>query len=138
MAPESICRTFLRYITSLLLQRSKNALVNTAYRWKFPIPYILGDDLGVFLYGFYTNEHTHKHTVYCFMLTCGHFDSNLITILDPFARAIHSSDLNAKGCVHQAFEMYRLKSCIDFKPYEGEKTYIKFEKRGGYVMPNDA
>lgn len=45
----------------------------------------------------------------------------------------HSSDLNAKGCVHQAFEMYRLKSCIDFKPYEGEKTYIKFEKRGGYV-----
>lgn len=44
----------------------------------------------------------------------------------------HSSDLNAKGCVHQAFEMYRLKSCIDFKPYEGEKTYIKFEKRDGY------
>ncbi|XP_076613052.1 meprin A subunit alpha-like [Chaetodon auriga] len=40
-------------------------------------------------------------------------------------------DLNAKGCVHQAFEMYRLKSCIDFKPYEGEKTYIKFEKRDG-------
>lgn len=30
--------------------------------------------------------------------------------------------------------MYRLKSCIDFKPYEGEKTYIKFEKRGGYEL----
>lgn len=43
-------------------------------------------------------------------------------------------DLNAKGCVHQAFEMYRLKSCIDFKPYEGEKTYIKFEKRDGYDL----
>lgn len=43
-----------------------------------------------------------------------------------------SPDLNAKGCVHQAFEMYRLKSCIDFKPYEGEKTFIKFEKKGGY------
>lgn len=42
------------------------------------------------------------------------------------------ADLNAKGCVHQAFEMYRLKSCVDFKPYEGEKTYIKFEKKGGY------
>ncbi|KAK0131661.1 Meprin A subunit alpha [Merluccius polli] len=65
----------------------RNALVDTRYRWKFPIPYILGDDL----------------------------------------------DLNAKGCVHQAFEMYRLKSCVDFKPYEGEKTYIKFEKRGGQV-----
>ncbi|XP_040016107.2 meprin A, alpha (PABA peptide hydrolase), tandem duplicate 1 [Gasterosteus aculeatus] len=40
-------------------------------------------------------------------------------------------DLNAKGCVHQAFEMYRLKSCIDFKPYEGETSFIKFVKRGG-------
>ncbi|XP_058469166.1 meprin A, alpha (PABA peptide hydrolase), tandem duplicate 1 [Solea solea] len=69
----------------ILLPEGRNALVDKSYRWKFPIPYILGDDL----------------------------------------------DLNAKGCVHQAFEMYRLKSCIDFKPYEGEKTYIKFEKRGG-------
>ncbi|XP_054900530.1 meprin A, alpha (PABA peptide hydrolase), tandem duplicate 1 [Poeciliopsis prolifica] len=69
----------------ILLPKERNALVNQRYRWKFPIPYILGDDL----------------------------------------------DLNAKGCVHQAFEMYRLKSCVDFKPYEGEKTYIKFEKRGG-------
>lgn len=43
-----------------------------------------------------------------------------------------SSDLNAKGCVHQAFEVYRLKSCVDFKPYEGEKSYIKFEKQGGW------
>ncbi|KAK2884037.1 hypothetical protein Q8A67_017674 [Cirrhinus molitorella] len=42
-----------------------------------------------------------------------------------------SLDLNAKGAIHQAFEMYRLKSCVDFKPYEGEKTYIKFEKRDG-------
>lgn len=69
----------------ILLPKGRNALIDKTYRWKFPIPYILGDDL----------------------------------------------DLNAKGCVHQAFEMYRLKSCIDFKPYEGEKTYIKFEKRGG-------
>ncbi|XP_041815289.1 meprin A, alpha (PABA peptide hydrolase), tandem duplicate 1 [Chelmon rostratus] len=69
----------------MLIPEGRNALIDTRYRWKFPIPYILGDDL----------------------------------------------DLNAKGCVHQAFEMYRLKSCIDFKPYEGEKTYIKFEKRDG-------
>lgn len=53
-------------------------------------------------------------------------------VLDhPVSSFILCSDLNAKGCVHQAFEMYRLKSCVDFKPYEGEKTYIKFEKRGG-------
>ncbi|CAJ1077186.1 meprin A subunit alpha-like [Xyrichtys novacula] len=69
----------------ILRKKGKNALIDESYRWKMPIPYILGDDL----------------------------------------------DLNAKGCVHQAFEMYRLKSCVDFKPYEGEKTYIKFEKRGG-------
>ncbi|RXN06346.1 meprin A subunit alpha-like protein [Labeo rohita] len=60
-------------------------LIDTTYRWKFPIPYILSDSL----------------------------------------------DLNAKGAIHQAFEMYRLKSCVDFKPYEGEKTFIKFEKIDG-------
>ncbi|KAK7907334.1 hypothetical protein WMY93_015946 [Mugilogobius chulae] len=69
----------------IYVPEGRNALIDKGARWKFPIPYILGDDL----------------------------------------------DLNAKGCVHQAFEMYRLKSCIDFKPYEGERTYIKFEKRGG-------
>ncbi|XP_069559138.1 meprin A, alpha (PABA peptide hydrolase), tandem duplicate 1 [Brachyistius frenatus] len=69
----------------ILIPEGRNAMIDKRYRWKFPIPYILGDDL----------------------------------------------DLNAKGCIHQAFEMYRLKSCIDFKPYEGEKTFIKFEKRGG-------
>ncbi|KAK9531124.1 hypothetical protein VZT92_010568 [Zoarces viviparus] len=69
----------------ILIPEGRNAMIDKRYRWKFPIPFILGDDL----------------------------------------------DLNAKGCVHQAFEMYRLKSCIDFKPYEGEKTFIKFEKRGG-------
>ncbi|XP_066561557.1 meprin A subunit alpha [Amia ocellicauda] len=63
----------------------RNALINTTYRWKFPIPYILSDSL----------------------------------------------DLNAKGAVFQAFEMYRLKSCVDFKPYEGEKSYVKFEKMDG-------
>uniref|UniRef100_A0A3B3SNL0 Metalloendopeptidase n=1 Tax=Paramormyrops kingsleyae TaxID=1676925 RepID=A0A3B3SNL0_9TELE len=63
----------------------RNALINTTFRWKFPIPYILADSL----------------------------------------------DLNAKGAIFQAFEMYRLKSCVDFKPYEGEKTYIRFQKLDG-------
>ncbi|NWH70486.1 MEP1A protein, partial [Piaya cayana] len=40
-------------------------------------------------------------------------------------------DLNAKGVILQAFEMYRLKSCVDFKPYEGESTYIYFMKGNG-------
>ncbi|CAJ0600671.1 unnamed protein product [Cylicocyclus nassatus] len=47
----------------------------------------------------------------------------------PVSGRVH--ELNAKGTVFQAFEMYRLKSCIDFKPYEGEKSFIKFEKQGG-------
>uniref|UniRef100_A0A8D2L7K3 Metalloendopeptidase n=1 Tax=Varanus komodoensis TaxID=61221 RepID=A0A8D2L7K3_VARKO len=41
------------------------------------------------------------------------------------------SDLNTKGVILQAFEMFRLKSCVDFKPYEGEKTYLQFEKLDG-------
>lgn len=45
-------------------------------------------------------------------------------------------DLNAKGVILQAFEMYRLKSCVDFKPYEGESTYISFTKLDGYVKIN--
>ncbi|NXH29553.1 MEP1A protein, partial [Myiagra hebetior] len=69
----------------LLPKNQRNALRNETYRWKFPIPYILGDDL----------------------------------------------DLNAKGVILQAFEMFRLKSCIDFKPYEGERTYIFFSKQNG-------
>ncbi|NXP76367.1 MEP1A protein, partial [Ramphastos sulfuratus] len=69
----------------LLQKNQRNALKNENYRWKFPIPYILGDNL----------------------------------------------DLNAKGVILQAFEMYRLKSCIDFKPYEGETSYIFFIKENG-------
>ncbi|XP_048154648.1 meprin A subunit alpha [Corvus hawaiiensis] len=69
----------------LLPKNQRNALRNETYRWKFPIPYILGDDL----------------------------------------------DLNAKGVILQAFEMFRLKSCVDFKPYEGERTYIFFSKQDG-------
>ncbi|KAL0967500.1 hypothetical protein UPYG_G00253040 [Umbra pygmaea] len=42
-----------------------------------------------------------------------------------------SLDLNAKGVIHQAFEAYRLKSCVEFKPYEGESTYISFQKLSG-------
>uniref|UniRef100_A0A8C9S0H0 Meprin A subunit n=1 Tax=Scleropages formosus TaxID=113540 RepID=A0A8C9S0H0_SCLFO len=42
-----------------------------------------------------------------------------------------SLDLNAKGVILQAMEMYRLKSCVDFKPYEGENTYISFTKLDG-------
>ncbi|XP_034554759.1 meprin A subunit alpha [Notolabrus celidotus] len=40
-------------------------------------------------------------------------------------------ELNAKGVILQAFEEYRLRSCVDFKPYEGETSYISFTKLSG-------
>ncbi|MEQ2286155.1 hypothetical protein AMECASPLE_039304 [Ameca splendens] len=30
----------------ILIPKGRNALTDQKYRWKFPIPYILGDDLG--------------------------------------------------------------------------------------------
>ncbi|KAF4013451.1 hypothetical protein G4228_005104 [Cervus hanglu yarkandensis] len=39
--------------------------------------------------------------------------------------------LNAKGAILYAFEMFRLKSCVDFKPYEGESSYIIFQEFSG-------
>uniref|UniRef100_A0A8D0D6P8 Meprin A subunit n=1 Tax=Sander lucioperca TaxID=283035 RepID=A0A8D0D6P8_SANLU len=42
-----------------------------------------------------------------------------------------SLELNAKGVILQAFEEYRLRSCVDFKPYEGESSYISFAKLSG-------
>uniref|UniRef100_UPI00398E87EF meprin A subunit alpha-like n=1 Tax=Pristiophorus japonicus TaxID=55135 RepID=UPI00398E87EF len=65
--------------------QERNALKDPTSRWKFPIPYILADNL----------------------------------------------ELNAKGEILHAFEQYRLKSCIDFKPYEGEETFLHFQKLDG-------
>ncbi|XP_030630676.1 meprin A subunit beta, partial [Chanos chanos] len=40
-------------------------------------------------------------------------------------------DVNAKGVILKAFEQYRLKSCIDFKPWSGEENYISVFKGSG-------
>ncbi|XP_008844948.1 meprin A subunit alpha [Nannospalax galili] len=69
----------------ILLPSLRNGLRDPSSRWKFPIPYILADNLG----------------------------------------------LNAKGAILNAFEMFRLKSCVDFKPYEGESSYIIFQEFSG-------
>uniref|UniRef100_G3T3H4 Meprin A subunit n=2 Tax=Loxodonta africana TaxID=9785 RepID=G3T3H4_LOXAF len=69
----------------IFLRNSRNAVRDPTTRWKFPVPYILADNL----------------------------------------------DLNAKGAILYSFEMFRLKSCVDFKPYEGESSYIIFQKFGG-------
>ncbi|XP_068094467.1 meprin A subunit beta-like [Hyperolius riggenbachi] len=44
-----------------------------------------------------------------------------------------SLEMNAKAVILQAFERYRLKTCIDFKPWAGEKNYISvFNDNGCY------
>ncbi|XP_061654655.1 meprin A subunit beta isoform X3 [Phyllopteryx taeniolatus] len=40
-------------------------------------------------------------------------------------------DINAKGVILKAFEQYRLKTCIDFKPWSGEANYIAIFKGTG-------
>ncbi|KAJ8272787.1 hypothetical protein GJAV_G00093440 [Gymnothorax javanicus] len=42
-----------------------------------------------------------------------------------------SLEINAKGVILKAFEQYRLKSCIDFKQWEGEPNYISVFKGSG-------
>ncbi|XP_054624550.1 meprin A subunit beta [Dunckerocampus dactyliophorus] len=40
-------------------------------------------------------------------------------------------EINAKGVILKAFEQYRLKTCIDFKPWTGESNYISIFKGSG-------
>ncbi|XP_042345185.1 meprin A subunit beta-like [Plectropomus leopardus] len=40
-------------------------------------------------------------------------------------------ELNAKGVILKAFDQFRLKSCIDFKPRDSEEYYISVQKKGG-------
>ncbi|KAM9323129.1 meprin A subunit beta-like [Pholidichthys leucotaenia] len=40
-------------------------------------------------------------------------------------------EINAKGVIHKAFEQYRLKTCIDFTPWNGEANYISIFKGSG-------
>nr|XP_005903416.1 PREDICTED: meprin A subunit beta [Bos mutus] len=42
-----------------------------------------------------------------------------------------SLEMNARGVILKAFERYRLKSCIDFKPWSGEPNYISVFKGNG-------
>ncbi|XP_007943863.1 meprin A subunit beta [Orycteropus afer afer] len=46
---------------------------------------------------------------------------------DPFM----ITEMNAKGEILNAFERYRLKTCIDFKPWAGETNYISVFKGSG-------
>ncbi|XP_073439828.1 meprin A subunit beta-like isoform X1 [Dendrobates tinctorius] len=44
-----------------------------------------------------------------------------------------SLEINAKGVILKAFERFRLKTCLDFKPWNGESNYISvFSDNGCY------
>ncbi|KAM4735218.1 meprin A subunit beta-like [Anableps anableps] len=53
-----------------------------------------------------------------------------------------SLDLNAKGVILRAFEQFRVKSCIDFKPRDTEEYYLSFLNQVGCwsyvgrILPN--
>ncbi|XP_063735021.1 meprin A subunit beta-like [Eleginops maclovinus] len=40
-------------------------------------------------------------------------------------------EMNAKGLILKAFDQFRLKSCIDFKPRDSEEYYISVKKKDG-------
>lgn len=71
-------------------------------------------------------------TMYC--MICFHGD---LFDGDHFNKSIFvcflSSEMNAKGVILNAFERYRLKTCIDFKPWTGETNYISVFKGSGYI-----
>ncbi len=40
--------------------------------------------------------------------------------------------MNDRGVILRAFEQFRLKSCVDFKPRAAEEFYISVERHEGY------
>lgn len=57
--------------------------------------------------------------------------SKITSFISP---SISSPDINAKGVIVKAFEQYRLKTCIDYKPWSGEENYISVFKGSGWVV----
>ena len=46
--------------------------------------------------------------------------------------SVHGPDMNAKGVILRAFEQFRLKTCVDFRPRRSESQFISVEKHQGY------
>lgn len=57
--------------------------------------------------------------------------STVIMLISVFFVGFLPSEMNAKGVILNAFERYRLKTCIDFKPWTGEANYISVFKGSG-------
>ncbi|XP_016390692.1 meprin A subunit beta-like [Sinocyclocheilus rhinocerous] len=57
-------------------------------------------------------------------------DQSLWDIPVPYELSVNLS-MNDRGVVLRAFEQFRLKSCVDFKPRAAEEFYISVESHKG-------
>ncbi|XP_071764596.1 meprin A subunit beta-like [Centroberyx gerrardi] len=58
------------------------------------------------------------------------YESQLWTSPVPYVLE-NDLEMNARGVILRAFDHFRLKSCIDFKPRDSEDYYISVQKLGG-------
>uniref|UniRef100_A0A3B4Z059 Metalloendopeptidase n=1 Tax=Stegastes partitus TaxID=144197 RepID=A0A3B4Z059_9TELE len=100
---------------------------------------------------FHLNNETKKEVVWIFDITsnnstvmscltsslklCCHsscaVEEQTIRVAEGKHSDIFKNSMNAKGVVLRAFDQFRLKSCIDFKPKDLEKNYISVQKLSG-------
>lgn len=60
-----------------------------------------------------------------------HMDNSRNFLFSIDKNTVCFAEMNAKGVILKAFEQYRLKTCIDFKPWQGEKNFISVFKGSG-------
>nr|XP_033958124.1 meprin A subunit beta-like [Pseudochaenichthys georgianus] len=80
---------------------------------------------------------SHKDIMACSTLTKTRIPQSAITNGDqlwtsPVPYVLDKGlEMNAKGLILKAFDQFRLKSCIDFKPRDSEEYYIHVQKLNG-------
>uniref|UniRef100_A0A3Q2T6Z4 Metalloendopeptidase n=1 Tax=Fundulus heteroclitus TaxID=8078 RepID=A0A3Q2T6Z4_FUNHE len=55
----------------------------------------------------------------------------LLNLAVSSAVSLPTVNLNAKGVIMRAFDQFRVKSCIDFKPRDSEDFYLNIQKLNG-------
>nr|XP_054596786.1 meprin A subunit beta isoform X1 [Nothobranchius furzeri] len=134
---------------------SRNSIIGEEYLWTKTIPYYMEDDLAPSRFynpqgtlqhiQSFTQAHTHSHAggdeLQC--SCCLHLNpfgapmwqqllwGTLAQVKLPDNHQQERWKINAKGVILKAFEQYRLKTCIDFKPWNGEENYISIFKGDG-------
>lgn len=115
------CHSHNIYYKSQSPNTQRSAIVAQERLWTSPVPYVLRKDLGKYNYILNITNYVHKqeYLIHELHLNC-----------PPWTM----EEMNAKGVILRAFEQFRLKSCIDFKPRDSEDYYISVQKLDGYVL----